>query len=277
MTKAVTRPGSAVAAPTAVVGAPRLSVRFVVCVVVLAGGAVGMRLAEAYWGQYLRKEPAPLRKPLERINVARLLPDYELFPDQPPPISEDTLQTLGTHDYVNLLLVDRRRQASDVTSLAHVFITFYTGKPDMVPHVPDECMVAGGFDQVGPADTRGLPIGGVGAPDGEVPLRVLQFASPGMAQFGEDKQLNTVMYFFHVNGRYETTRFGVREAQSNLSDRYAYYAKIELRFTDESTRRLADKESSVAAARDLLSRLLPVLLQEHLPDWEALNAAKPKA
>ena len=81
------------------------------------------------------------------------------------------------------------------------------------------------------------------------------------------------MYFFYANGRYVTTRSAVRLAIHDPADRYAFYMKLELSFTDASGRRMATEDQTVAAARRLLEKLMPILWRDHLPDWEALKQA----
>jgi hypothetical protein len=85
-----------------------------------------------------------------------------------------------------------------------------------------------------------------------------------------------VLYFFHVNGGYATTRTEVRSAHMNPFDRYAYYAKVELWFSDESLRVLANRNVSLDAAGRLLRKLLPALLEDHFQDWKTW-VAKQKA
>lgn len=255
--------------------APFASARFYVCVGVLAAAALSMQGAAKMLGQHFRKEAIALRKSFSQFDVARLSPNYTTHATPPAPIDPETLQTLGTDEYVVLRLVDTSKPREDATSVAHVFVTYYTGKPDQVPHVPDECMSAGGYalQQAGWAD---VPVADVGAPDNQIPMRVLTFhPRQGLRNpFAAAARVGpTVAYFFHTNGRYVTTRDQVRLIQSNLFERYSYYAKIEVNFTDYAMVRSPSREESLAALRPLLERVVPILVHEHLPDWEKAGAA----
>lgn len=252
-------------------GAWRASWRFYVCLGLLATTALTMQGLAAALGQYFRKQAAPLLKPLAAADQRRLSPEYTLHPVPPEPINHEVLETLGTEEYLSWRIVDTRRAKDDPLALAHVFVTYYTGKPDMVPHVPDECYRAGGAVAVGTPRTVKIPAAGVRAPGEQVPVRVVTFQpKQGLRTTGQPMQIN-ILYFFHCNGRYVTTRDDVRFAQANLFDRYAYYAKVELNFTDYEGRKSADFDSSVKAAGPLLEKLMPILLEDHFPDWDALS------
>jgi hypothetical protein len=104
-------------------------------------------------------------------------------------------------------------------------------------------------------------------------VRVLEFRARRRGPLtGGAGDIATVMYFFHANGRYVTTRNGVRASMSNPFQRYAYYAKIEITFASETLLR-ANKAASETALGPLLERVLPVLLQEHF-DLDKLASAK---
>ena len=110
---------------------------------------------------------------------------------------------------------------------------------------------------------------GSGAPQDKIPVRVLTYQTPkrgvGSFQLLPNDPV-TVMYFFHTNGSYATTRNQVRVSQANLWDRYAYYAKIEVSFSNRT------REESIAALETLLRKVVPILLNDHFQDWEALTA-----
>jgi hypothetical protein len=95
-------------------------------------------------------------------------------------------------------------------------------------------------------------------------VRVVRFRAPHTTtlEMGATQEV-AVMYLFHVNDEFKTTRDGVRVALSNPLQRYAYYAKIEVTFTDDSTKRMADADASVAALGPLMDAVLPVLFEDH--------------
>jgi len=247
------------------------SVRFYVCVLLLIVSAVGMHALARFFGWHFRKLPVELKKPLAALDWHKLAPRYKQHPIQPELLDEENVQALGTDMYVQARLVDTQRPALAPTAVARVFITYHTGQPDMVPHVPDECYLAGGYDAVGTPQAFRVSVSGVGAPHDQIPVRVVQF----QARAGQDRP--TVLYFFHTNGDYETTRLGVRLGLANPLERYAYYAKIEVTFTDNSAdprrRRSADVEESLEALAPLLTELMPVLLEEHFA-WDRVDSGR---
>ncbi len=262
-------------APTAPPRPRRSNVRFGITVAILLISAASMQTAANFLGQYFRKEAVPLRKSLAALDRNRLAPEYTLHAVPPPVIPDEVVESLGTKEYANLRLVDLSKERDDPASVAHLFVTYYTGKPDMVPHVPDECYQAGGYDPLG-AQSAELSVAGVGADDDKIPVRMLAFGlrGEGLLQAAQPKQEQRrmyVMYFFQTNGTYVTTRNQVRLRTASLFDKYAYYAKIEVRFTDYSMQKPAGEQESIAAAQRLMRKLMPVLLEEHFADWEKLK------
>jgi hypothetical protein len=255
------------------------SLRYYVCVGILVAVAIGMQSTAHFLGGYLRKSAVPLKRPLDSLDQAKLLPEYEPHRIQPEPLDPEVIANLGTDQYLQWNLTDRQRGREDNASRARVFITYYTGQPDPVPHNPKECLAAAGLtlEEQSAVDVT------VTDKDGGtvvIPVNVLEFALPaGTTMSGTPRDRNerlVVAYFFYANGRYVTSRTAVRAAVSNLWDRYAYYSKIELSFTDDAFGNLADRETTIAATRRLLQKLMPILWDDHYQDWNALkNGAAP--
>lgn len=251
-------------------GASRRSWSFYFSIVSMLVCAAFIQCAQ-WMGFHIRKDPVPLKKPLSAMDKRRLEPVYTLHVEPPPPMSPETIESLGTNEFLIWRLVDTTVDKSDPTSVAHLFVTYYTGQPDQVPHVPDECYLAGGYDMVRNENVR-IEVPGIGAPDDRVPVRHMTFDAPRLLGAGENSR-NEVLYFFHTNGEYATTRNEVRIYQSNPFDRFAYYAKIEVKFTDYTFHRLAGADESRAAMTKLLRVFMPVLLEDHFADWKALNGS----
>jgi len=244
---------------------------------VLVVAAVGGQLLTAF-DVYLQKEAVPLKKPLAQFDVRALGPRYEKHPatDRIEPISEDMIDSLGTREYTQFFLIDTQAGRTERTRVAHVFITYYTGRPDMVPHVPDECYAAGGYQVVG-TNTETVAVSGVGAPHDALPVVVVRALAPPSRRRSTDSSGEiAVTYFFHANGDYVTTRDGVRLKLSNPLQRYAYYAKIEISFSDDSLVNNAGPADTLRALPPLLQVLLPRLLEDHL-DVGKLTAPPPAA
>jgi len=236
-----------------------------------------MQTAATLLGQTFRKEALPLKRGLAAADSRKLAPQYALHPVPPAPLSPEMIESLGTTEYLSWRVIDLGKPESDPTKVAYVFVTYYTGKPDMVPHVPDECMKASGYECTS-ARVASVVVPGVGAPEERVPVRVLQFDPPSglRDRFQATRERGpTVMYFFHCNGRFATTRDEVRLLQMNLFDKYAYYAKIEVSFSDYRLAANAPTEESLAALQPLLAKLLPILLNDHFQDWEGVSKGDP--
>lgn len=238
--------------------------RYWVCLVLLGLAVVGLESLSRWAGWVLRKEAVPLQRPLAVFDGRKLGPRFGLnrdLTDRIATMSEDTIESLGTREFLQVYITDGDKLPHDPTRHARVFVTYYTGRPDMVPHVPDECYLAGGYRKISEATVE-IPVRGVGAAADQVPVRVLEFEAPrhGLGTAQVDK--TTVLYFFHANGGYATTRNGVRRILSDPRVRHAYYAKVEITYTDGFSSR-ADKTASLEAAGPLLERFLPVLFEDH--------------
>ncbi len=254
------------------------SVRYWVCLGLLVFAAVGLKAAAWKLGVVLRKEAVPLKRPLQLFDARKLAPYYELDKvrtDRLEPITEDMIEALGTRDYLQVYLVDTRKPEGDPTQIALLFVTYYTGKPDLVPHEPDVCWAAAGYDKVSAA-TEHVRVPGINAPGDELPVRVLEFRAGQQDQLtATGADVVSVTYFFHANGHYALTRNDVRETMSNPLQRTAYFAKVEVTFTSGGSIR-AGKDASVAALAPLLERVMPVLFADHF-NLEKLGPAGPPA
>jgi hypothetical protein len=244
-----------------------------VCVGILLAAAASMQGLASYFEVTFHKSATPLQRPLIAMDIGKLSPEYKLNAIQPPPINEEVLASLGTEEYLQWNLDDLDVPRDDPTRLAHLFITYYD-KPDAAPHNPKECYAAAGADLV---DETHVTIETPG-PHGDavqIPVCVLEFARRSRSPLigSQSDSVQVVAYFFYANGKYETTRYGVRTAIAGLRDKYAYYSKIEVSFSDaRSGAKLADREETIRATRKLLRKVMPILWSDHYQDWEALKS-----
>ena len=74
-------------------------------------------------------------------------------------------------------------------------------------------------------------------------------------------------YLFHVDGAYESDSLRVRNRLASLTERYGYYAKVELMTTSPTGRHDEQRAANVDAMADFLSAGLPEL-EKRLPDWK---------
>jgi hypothetical protein len=214
----------------------------------------------------LIKKALPLKQSFTLLDE-KLLAPYKVI-EKSKIENPDVLESLGTEDYLQWFLEDTTVDVMSPTRNCSVFITYYTGNPDQVPHVPEACYTGGG-NQVESSSSISLDIGDVNSPGiskGEkIPATILVFTRKS-AEIWETAAEFPVIYFFKVNGVYRGDRTTVRVALGSLTSEYSYFSKIELKFYN-SRGIYPDKQQSIDAAQKILKVLLPVLEKNHWPDW----------
>ncbi|MBN2212345.1 MAG: hypothetical protein JW709_13185 [Sedimentisphaerales bacterium] len=240
---------------------------FLVCVVILAFSAVAMRIAADKLEIYLRKEPVPLQKPLGDMDKNKLWP-YK-FVEAHIINDEAVKESLGAQDnYIQWTLEDTRVTEKDPTRLINLFITYYTGDPDAVPHVPDWCYLGNGWQIMESRNTNIQAPKSVQENRGvdDIRVRVLMMEKT----FNFNTYRKPVVYFFGVNNKFACTRDEVRFLANSLRDHHAYFSKVEVDFGFAPV----TMEEAVAATEKLMQVVLPVLVEDHWPDWPAVKAAE---
>ena len=238
---------------------------FLICVLLLGLSAAGLR-AGAKWLQWnLRKEAVPLRKRLEELDQSQL-GRYKFIKEIL--IRKEIEAELGTEEYINWVLEDTGAAAGDPTRYLHLFVGYYTGDPDKVAHVPEVCSTAGGALVENGKDTD-IWVPHCGAEDNQdrLPIRVLDVKAQDN-QGNMNQAQSIVGYFFSVKGDYCCTRTQVRIRANNFLDRYAYYSKVEISFTHEGD---LTRARALEAMERFCQTLVPILWQEHWPDWPSLE------
>ena len=152
----------------------------------------------------------------------------------------------------------------------HLGLTYYTGLVDTVAHIPDRCYIADGYEP----NTYSVPTWNLG-PDAAgnyfpLPVRLISFDDAT----GNNRISKCVAYVFHTNGHYESDPLGVRQTLEDLTERYGYYAKIELMVLVPSVND-ADVANASAAMADFLGSARPQI-EACLPDWSRLKKLHPK-
>ena len=278
---------------------------FLGVVVVLFVGAVGMNAATSAMQWHFRKEAMPLRAK-EGLTALPLEMGSWVCVPEPTTINPDLAHELHTDQYVFRTYVDtsatapgstapvatkasvlamegmtdrqraaalyevRKKNPSAVISFA---VTYYTGKADTVPHVPDRCYVAGGFEP-SRYDIKQWELGdyATGSPR-RVPLRSIDFED----QTAREQSSRSVTYFFHANGEYTDSPLVVRQRLQSLRERYAYFAKIEAMTvlpprqgggTAGERQHEQNRQAAAAAVQRFLTAALPAV-EGLLPDWNA--------
>jgi len=235
---------------------------FLICVLVLAAAGAGMSVTMKKLGIVFKKEPLPLKKSLERLDEKELTP-YKVVLKQKIR-NPDTLEALGTNDYIQWVLEDTEQAAGSSVKEFLLFVTYYR-LPDRVPHVPEECWTGGGYQKLG-SETVMFKVNNGNDFNADVPAKYLVFG-PKRKGFWQAGERIPNLYFFKVNGQYAGSREEARIAlNKNLFGNNSYFCKVELVFNRSSI--APGKEQAVEASEKLLAVILPILEREHWPEWK---------
>ncbi len=248
---------------------------FVVCAVILAVSAASKEVVIRTLGVQLTKLPISLKAPFDKMSEKKLEP--YLVRNKQKITNRDVLESLGTEEYLQWTLEDSNAPADSPTRFCSLFITYYTGNPDMVPHVPDECYVGGGNQRVGAEEitidsfsySNAEGIASVYLPE-SIPMQYVVFSHQERNGLTPETRFS-VQYLFKANGEFCGGRTQTRTVLGkNFFCKYSYFAKIEWKFygMDYSGLVNPEKEKTIEASRKLLSILVPVLEKDHWPDWE---------
>jgi hypothetical protein len=247
---------------------------FIACVVILAVSAASKEVVIRTLGVQLTKLPIPLKVPFDKMDEKKLEP--YLVRNKQKITNRDVLESLGTEEYLQWSLEDSNAPADSPTRFCSLFITYYTGNPDMVPHVPDECYVGGGNQRSSAdeiiVDSFSYPkqTDNASSLPKSIPMQYVVFSRQEKNSLTPETRFS-VQYMFKANGEFCGSRTQTRTVLGkNFFCKYSYFAKIEWKFygMDYSGVVNPDKEQTVKASRKLLSILVPVLEADHWPDWE---------
>lgn len=226
-------------------------IRFTLALVVLAGGAARLQYAKARGELQLIKKALPIRKPLPDMDLKVLAPWQGTGVRMRP----DTEQELGTSEYAQWNLIKPNdRSVSGATSL---FLTYYTGVQDQLPHVPEECYQVGGSALETDVELTDVIIAGQ-----KTVLRKLTFLPTPKEMEDGDVGRKYVYYLIAVNGELLASRNTVRFRMADPRDSHLYYSKVELTFHAEEP--VADNRLDNVAI-DLLDRTVTELFKSHWP------------
>ncbi len=274
---------------------PHIRFAFAAVVVVLVLSAVGFRAAVAALDLYLRKEPVPLRESLDTIPTKlgrwrRVGVDARL--------GTAMVESLGTHFYLDRQYAIDGDPSKGVITL---HIAYYTGMVDAVPHVPERCWGAAGLNMVSQPATLAIPIDrsqwkvssefrnaatGDAYPTARVVDPVTRREEVVLMPIGEAEMSVTVFqdertpdawlvggYMFVANGRLTHSPYVVQTYAFDLSNRFAYYCKVQCSTVVTGGEGAVDRWTAMTA--ELLTELLPPLMRR-LPDWSQVEASQSK-
>lgn len=252
---------------------PLIRVPFLLCLLVLGSAAVVAGPAAKWAGISLIKEAVPLRKPLDEMRKDDLGP-YRFKEARTLPAT--IIAALGTDVYVSRVYEDTRKEdtrkkVNSPLRYVDMTVTYYSGGANQVPHTADLCMVGSGYQLKQKPQNLNIPVTGLGPGPVQVPICVQTFVKSSVQYRAEP----TVIYTFHGNGQFTASRNGLRLLITDPRDKYAYFSKVEISFgSGQGGGRNPTREQSIEAAREFLSHVLPLLVKEHWPDWEAVKAAE---
>ncbi len=250
-----------------------ISTPYIVCVLVLAIAAAGMQYTISSLNLILVKKPINLQKPFDDIDENAIYP-YKVVKKtkiKNPAI----LESLGTEDYIQWVLEDQREPAESPTRYCSLFLTYYTGINDRIPHVPEECYFGGGNTR---DDLEDITLK-VKCPNyyyskngiAEVPVRLLVFSKKNADPLLDSEEF-PVVYFLNVNGEFAGNRTQARATMGkNVLGTYSFFSKVEWRFYGNSGYPNIDEVKK--ASVKMLEVILPVLIKDHWPDIKAAEEA----
>ncbi len=258
---------------------------FFIAVVLLAISAVVFQISVSSLNVYLHKNPI---YPRQNFSVLPSKIDgWERVGDD---IRFDAagVESLGTELYLSRTYFS----TDNLLPPVKLHIAYYTGQVDAVPHVPDRCMVAGGFapltsepitipleiDQSSWTEDMhesldGIPyrvIAGseqediIRMPFGDFELRTTEFSHP---EFDDDRVF--AGYFFVANGKVTAYPERIRLLAFDRSSKHAYYCKIQ--FTIRGKYNFTTEEF-IKLVSGFTSDMLPSIMK-CLPDWPEVTAS----
>ena len=233
---------------------------FVVAVVLLGAAAV-LAGPFASWMDFRQAKLAlPLKSSLSALDVNAIAPfrvvDRRTF-------GREVVDALGTDQYLYWTLEDTSLPKNDPLRLATLFVSYYSGGRDLVPHTPDACYLGSGYEPAQRHENLVTHVPSLGPGESAVPIRVGTFMQTAVF----DRRKHTVAYTFFCNGQFTATRSGVRLLINDPGNTYAYFSKVEVSFP------AASRAEATEGVAKLFDRVLLVLIRDHWPDFEEAERA----
>ena len=118
-----------------------------------------------------------MKAPLAALDTSTLAP-YEVV--HRAVLEPTVVEQLGTEDYISWSLLDKSRPATDPLRDIQLHIAYYTGAHNLVPHVPDSCLLGSGYQAAQPHENETIEVPSLAPGETHVPIRVLSFAKTGV-------------------------------------------------------------------------------------------------
>lgn len=284
-------------------GARSRTLAFAAALALMLGAAAGLSFAVSQLRLYLRK--LPIEVPQKVASIPTETPSWkQVGLDERMP--DEMVAELGTKNYLTRQYIQKSSADDRSPVVLDLHLAYYTGMVDTVPHIPDRCLVGGGWSIDGQTRVLPLPLdqdlsvwrketvpeetGTVysarlipvpGEPGSRARLRRDRVNLPRDADtlairvnpYTHPKEKNKLYagYFFIANGGHCHRAEDVRLLAFRLTDSYAYYLKVQV-----SSLSVSSEEEFARAAASLLSELLPDIML-CVPDWvEVLRGEYPE-
>ena len=242
---------------------------FIAAAAVLLVAAIGLNGAVEMMRLHFKKLPVPLRQQL--VELPTVIGKWvQVSKDKPlDKEMEDNLQTgqyIFRHyvdssvlrmkpeallaEFANKTAEERDQRIAAISrsnpdAVVLLGITHYTDKADTVAHIPERCYTADGYTAREVTDEQWNKT-----------FRCVSFESRADSISGG--RACNVAYGFQVNGQWTSSSDEVRRILQDLTCKYAYYAKVELK-SDLQDRKAAASvmQRFAAAATPEIDKLLP--------------------
>jgi len=227
-----------------------LSARFLLALLILVFAATGLRPGMRALAGYYEKESIAPRRPLKEFEVSSLPSFREGWEFWHDTVSEDT----GTDEFIFTYL--KRDIAGERPYVANLFVTYYSGPRDKVPHSPDVCYRQGG------AVVKRMTTIMVDTPQlapeyPQTKANLLVLRMPDGAE-------QVVLFCFCVEGELRCNRESARWLIGKPGNRYTYFSKIE-------TASSGGSDKSIELCKKLFSESLQVLMAQYFPRKEDIK------
>ena len=168
---------------------------------------------------------------------------------------KDNLPDRQSNWYVSRIYRDTAVAPRDPRGYWQLDVQYYTGGVDVVPHIPEICLVAGGATILRTDDVQCSVPAAPSPWDGPIVLRraIFSRSSPNGSRSSQFAQY----YTFSLNGEPESRREMVRGKLLNPFVRHAYFAKIQV----APRWAILDSQQADEQARRFLRFCLPQVLK----------------
>jgi exosortase/archaeosortase family protein len=258
------------------------TIGFAIATIILASSALALQVGVSALNVYLVKSPIFPRRDLSMLPTE--IGGWKRV-EEDKRFDAAGVEALGTELYLSRWY----KHTNKLIPPVQLHIAYYTGQIDAIPHVPDRCMVAGGYVPltaepitlkmdihkdawlVEPPTLEGgvsYPIvllennESVRLPLGEFELRTTEFSHP---QLGDQHVF--AGYFFVANGKTTAYPERIRLLSFDRSSKFSYYCKIQ--FIIQGGRQFTTERFNEIVS-SFTSSLLPEIMR-CLPDWAEVS------